>query len=83
MSKVLSVLFSQTRCNVSLMAWTVRPSVCHLSSVTFVQPTNRVELFRNIFEPSNSSGTRTENFYTTPVFSDFARVIPSKFREGV
>jgi len=34
-----------------------RKSVSRLSSVTFVQPTQRVKLFRNIFAPSNSLWT--------------------------
>jgi len=34
------------------------PSVC-LSSVTWLHPTQRFELFGNIFAPSNSLGTRT------------------------
>ena len=28
-----------------------RPSVCRLSSVTFVRPTQTIEIFRNVFTP--------------------------------
>ena len=40
------------------MACAVCLSVC-LSSVTFLHATQRLELFGNIFAPSNSPGTRT------------------------
>ena len=34
-----------------------RPSVCRLSSVTLVHPTQPVEVFGNFFSPYDSSGT--------------------------
>jgi len=38
----------------------VRKSVCRLSSVTLLHPTQRVKIFGNVFAPSNSLGTRTD-----------------------
>jgi len=35
-----------------------RPSVCHLSSVTFVRPTQAIEIFGNVFTPFGTLAIR-------------------------
>ena len=47
---ILRFLANVNSCSRSLYV-VVRPSVCRLSSVTFVHPTQAIEIFRNVSTP--------------------------------